>query len=249
MTQNSRATYFTVGASVGAGLVQDIAITGNYVACLSSNLPSFKLGLDGAPAAFMAQGLKLRSPLAAQFSIITVDNTGGTAQLNVLFAVGIGDITDGRFPSGDTLDSASLAGSAFSTPQAPAAPGAATFQAIGLSNAVANAVNGKLRQVIVSSAVATPISWGGASPIAGSATVNKSLGSAAGKLNQFVDNNAAPLHGIVAGQLQGAAIIGANLPFVLPLRGAIIIPPGRAFAVWCTTANNAIVVTHEWEEA
>ncbi len=62
----------------------------------ASNLLNFKVGLDGLPSQFMAQGIKIRMAPGATFKQVIVDNTGNASPLTYTLAIGVGDITDSR---------------------------------------------------------------------------------------------------------------------------------------------------------
>ncbi len=91
--------YFTISRTVAAGATDPLDISGNYVACLSSSLGSFKLSLDDGQSSFFAQGIKIRTAAGKPFSKVTVDNSGNGQALSYTLAIGIGDMADARFLS------------------------------------------------------------------------------------------------------------------------------------------------------
>jgi hypothetical protein len=248
-TQNQKAAYFSIGASVAAGVTQDIAITGSYVACLSCNLPTFKLGLDGAPPQFFAQGMKLKAPFGGTFGIVTVDNTGGASVLNVSLAVGIGDIVDGRFPAGDPLDVASLNGNAFGGIANPN-PVAAQFMMVGVQNPVTSTKTGVIRALEIEALAAVTVllmpytANGGAGGLQGP----KFIGGAAPTLKMDASNSATQnLNGSPLSGLKGYAL-QANTPWSVPLRGGLVLPPNTRVGFFAQTVNIGLILNAEWEE-
>ena len=109
--QSTAAAYTTVTRTVAAGKTDALDITGNYVRCVQSSLASFKIGFDGGPPQFFAQGLKIRNAPGQLFSQLTIDNTLGAAPLTYTLAVGTGDVDDSRV-SGNTSVSTAIGAAA-----------------------------------------------------------------------------------------------------------------------------------------
>jgi len=90
-------TFQTTTQTVGAGQVQQVSITGSYLACIAASESYFGIRLDNAVSAQFAQGLKVRCSPGQQFSSVWIDNTAGAGPLTVTLAYGSGDLVDSRF--------------------------------------------------------------------------------------------------------------------------------------------------------
>lgn len=86
----------SITRTVAANAVDDLTITGSFLACTAANLGSFSIQLDHGPSAAWAQGLKYKAPASQGFSVLTVDNSANSSALTVTFLYGNGEVFDQR---------------------------------------------------------------------------------------------------------------------------------------------------------
>lgn len=249
MTTNVQSAYYTVSRTVAAGKVDIIDIGGSYVACLASNLLSFLISLEGGPSQFIAQGIKIKSPIGSAFKNLIVDNSGNGASLTYTLAIGLGDVTDARtpVPTQEPLDVSALAGNEFmGAGGAPAT--AAQFYSVYLQNAASNTITGLLRSLQITSTLADTITFGFGAPIAaGAAGVNKLATGAAAKFTMPATVSGVQNSGLTTAI--GKWAVQANVIFTPPpFRGPLVIPPNKAFILCSGVVNVGNVTNYEWRE-
>ena len=255
---NVQSAYYTLTRTVSAGAVSIVDLTGNYVHCLTSNLPSFLISLDGGPSGFMAAQVKVKAPFGSTFRNVIIDNTQNGAPLTVQLAIGLGDITDSRVPATvDPLDTAALAAQCFSADDSVVGV-AAQFSMLSLWSALANTVTGRLRRVSVGPQVTDQfkMQYVTAPWTVGTVFSNKSpVGGAVpsvGPQPQIrpqhqtnVSNSVNILGGNSILRTLGATAgtFGTWEP-----KGPVLIPPGLGIAAIGQVVNNSVEVQWEWDE-
>jgi hypothetical protein len=200
-SQAAGAAYMTISRALLGGGLDVLDITGSYVLCLASNLASFKLGMDGGPSQFFAQGIKIRLPSGRQFKQLIVDNTanqGSTGLLNYTLGIGIGDITDARLI---TTQAPNRLGANFATLK-PAAAGVTQ-----LLNPAINVNGVNLRTAVLStSAIVTELYCDTAAPAAVGDTTKRMVAQSSG--------------GVGGAMLQAALFLPAGIGIWLAASGA-----------------------------
>lgn len=244
-------TYQIVSRSLAPGKTEVIDLQGNFVRCITANVP-FAIGFDGGPPQYFAQFIAARLPGNAMFSQITIDNSMNTNGLFYKLAIGQGQISDDRAGSFPPLDSAALATQTY-VGTTPGAVLAGSFSLVGAFQPVAAAqtlFGAFLRQIIITSSIADVIQFGiGGAAYTDTATPqkgNKLLGFTGPQL--VLSQQTSLTQNLGLGILSFQIPVQANIPFTFVPQGPLIIVGGANFGLCAGVTGSKLSATWDWHE-
>jgi hypothetical protein len=244
--------YVSITRTVAGGKVDIVDASGSFVACLSSSQGSFAISLDGQPSAFMAQGIKVRSPIGSVFKNVIIDNTKNAGALLVTLAIGIGDVTDARFNNAEPLDAPSVGGNAYMG-GAQQIGLATKYTNVGWWNPTGSGKTALMRTITFSSDTAQLVAFGWATASfnggGGTSQANKLGGAAINSALLFSPDATQTLRNLIDVNREARWVYcAANQETVMTFRGPLAIAPNSGVALWPQTAALNLAWSAEWNE-
>lgn len=91
----SQIAYRDYDIQVAAGAEETLDVSGRFVHCITTDLTSFRLGLDDEATAYFKQGWRVQKSQGDEpFKRIRIKNTDGANPLNLKLGIGYGEVSD-----------------------------------------------------------------------------------------------------------------------------------------------------------
>lgn len=239
----ARAAYATYKVTVDPGQTVRLAVAGVFVACISANLPEFRLALDDDPRGAFAQGFELRRPEG--YTQIVIYNPSVVA-LVATIAAGSGEFTDRRLltnrPDGiNPVTVSDIAGAAYIV-AASVSPAVGAYSQAQIYNPMGSGRLVVVRRMLVSSPAAgtvaiKPYDY----PVTGLNGQSLYIGQpgSVGVLHGFRDTS------IKGGTNLLVTYVQANMAERIEMESPFILAEGKGINVLVAATNTALNITAE----